>query len=165
MVSSLTMYDFILAAMIICLDIDAEIGHDRPAQVSGNTTAIERREELSRVLEKSYDIWKESSGSSKEAAKASGALRIMLQKSRAASSGSQSSQDRLRRGEIMFDATNDVSASFEGYGLQKTADQTASLPQGPDPNRMAVTPDVLSLDFTTLENWIDAPADLDWVSQ
>lgn len=77
-VSSLTVHNFLVAAMIICLDLYHCT--DSAEQSSGDISVwgYERRDELENALQISYSIWKESSEHSTEALKSCQALGAML---------------------------------------------------------------------------------------
>lgn len=81
-VSSLTAADFLLAAMIVALDLcygaETEVG----GQSSGDmyTWGLERRSDMIQAIEKSHDIWKETRDQSMEAYKASELLAVILRK-------------------------------------------------------------------------------------
>ena len=83
LLSSLTSHDFLLAAMIIALDL----WHGAEADTSGRrdsadiyTWGLERREDEIRALEVSKDIWMETRDQSMESYKASEILSIIINK-------------------------------------------------------------------------------------
>ncbi|KAI4144698.1 MAG: hypothetical protein L6R39_004068, partial [Caloplaca ligustica] len=87
LLSSLTSHDFLLAAMIISLDL--WYGAEAEQVVGGNgrvnstdiyTWGLERREEMIRTLEVSNEIWKETRDQSMESYKASEILTIIITK-------------------------------------------------------------------------------------
>ncbi|KAI1618511.1 fungal-specific transcription factor domain-containing protein [Exophiala viscosa] len=75
---SITKNDWLLAAMLICLDL--HLSMTKPSTLSSDMAiwGRDRHEEMSRALETSYYIWKESSEESVEALKATEALAAML---------------------------------------------------------------------------------------
>ena len=79
---SYTKNDYLLAAMLICLDI--HLSATRPKNISTDHLmwGRDQRDEMLRALEGSYHIWKEYSKGSAEALKASEALATMLAKLR-----------------------------------------------------------------------------------
>ncbi|KIW20184.1 hypothetical protein PV08_00759 [Exophiala spinifera] len=79
---SFTKNDWLLAAMLICLDI--HLSATNPTNVSDDVSiwGRDRREEMLKALERSYYIWREYSEESVEALKASEALAAMLAKIR-----------------------------------------------------------------------------------
>jgi hypothetical protein len=79
-ISSLTSHDFLLAAMVLCLELSWRTTSDPPnLHPSSMNSTPESREELSKILETSYSIWTAFSETSTEARKASKALARMLQ--------------------------------------------------------------------------------------
>ncbi|KAH8803624.1 hypothetical protein F5884DRAFT_682931 [Xylogone sp. PMI_703] len=83
-VSSLTSHDFLLAAMILCLNLSHVARRERRRRMSeGNQEALQQnREELLEILETSYCIWTSYQDRSAEARKAAEALGVMLGKTR-----------------------------------------------------------------------------------
>ena len=79
-VSSLVNHDFLLATMILCLDLDRDIAMQASIQRRDSTTEKNRRDTIMQALQESYKIWLQSSHSSREARKAAEALKIMLGK-------------------------------------------------------------------------------------
>jgi hypothetical protein len=90
-ISSLTTHDFLLAAMLVCLDLyhhaEAERrGHKPGSPHSPITTdlyADDRREEMMRAVEHCITIWESVREQSMEAYKGSITLRVMLEKLKA----------------------------------------------------------------------------------
>ena len=84
-ISSLTAADFLLAAMIVSLDLGCGADSES-AGGSGSedvyTWGSDRRSDMIRALEVSLEIWKETSDQSMEAYKASTVLTVMLNKMR-----------------------------------------------------------------------------------
>ena len=81
-ISSLTTHDFLLAAMIVCLDLWYGAEADGASRNSTDlyTWGLERRGDMIHALEVSNDIWKETRDQSMEAYKASEILTIMIDK-------------------------------------------------------------------------------------
>ncbi|KAI9694440.1 MAG: hypothetical protein M1822_000056 [Bathelium mastoideum] len=81
-VSSLTAHDFLLAAMIVCLDlyITAQMIGSGRAMVDMDIYSQERREAMFSALEQSLVIWESMKDQSIEAFKASAMLRVLLDK-------------------------------------------------------------------------------------
>lgn len=83
--SSLTAHDFLLAAMIVCLDL----WYGRESEGAGRASAdlytwgLERRGDMVRALEVSAEIWIETRDQSMEAYKASELIAVMLKKLKA----------------------------------------------------------------------------------
>lgn len=96
-ISSLTTHDFLLAAMLVCLDLYHIAEAERRGRKSSSTTAQgspmsplttevyaeDRREEMMRAVEHCITIWESVRDSSMEAYKASMALRVMVEKLKA----------------------------------------------------------------------------------
>lgn len=80
--SSLTAADFLLAAMIVALDLSYASTAEAGGQGSGDlfTWGSERRGDMIRAIEISNGIWKETRDQSMEAFKASEILTVMLKK-------------------------------------------------------------------------------------
>jgi len=82
--TSLTTHDFLLAAMVVCLDMY----HTAQAEASGRTSgegyiwALEKREVMYAAIERTVQIWSTLRDQSLEAYKASTILRVMLEKLR-----------------------------------------------------------------------------------
>ncbi|KAI4120207.1 MAG: hypothetical protein LQ338_007178 [Usnochroma carphineum] len=102
LLSSLTSHDFLLAAMIISLDLwygaEAEQGvggGGRSNSADLYTWGSERREEMIRALEVSNEIWKETRDQSMESYKASEILTIIIakMKDRVQSGGGRQARD------------------------------------------------------------------------
>ena len=83
--SSLTAHDFLLAAMILCLDLYYGAESDVPERSSADmyTWGLERRNDMIRALETSAEIWAETKDQSMEAYKASELIFVMLTKLKA----------------------------------------------------------------------------------
>ena len=81
-ISSITAADFLLAAMIVALDLCYGAETESGGQSSGDmyTWGLERRADMVRALEVSNDIWKETKDQSMEAFKASEILTVILNK-------------------------------------------------------------------------------------
>lgn len=81
-ISSITAADFLLAAMIVALDLYYGAETESGGQSSGDMYmwGLERRADMVRALEVSNDIWKETKDQSMEAFKASELLTVMLNK-------------------------------------------------------------------------------------
>lgn len=79
-ISSLVNHDFLLAATILCLDLDRDLARGIPATPNGTVMSRIGRDDVIRALLESYRIWLQSSSSSREARKAVEVLRIILGK-------------------------------------------------------------------------------------
>lgn len=82
--SAVTMADFSLAGMILCLDLYHTASSEKKNQTSGDEYAwgVSKREEMFSAIELSLRIWDQLKDHSMEAFKSSGILRIMLEKLR-----------------------------------------------------------------------------------
>ncbi|KAL8712390.1 MAG: hypothetical protein Q9220_003238 [cf. Caloplaca sp. 1 TL-2023] len=82
LLTSLTSHDFLLAAMIISLDLWSGAEGDSGGRNSSDlyTWGLERREDMIRTLEVSNNIWKETRDQSMESYKASEILTIIIDK-------------------------------------------------------------------------------------
>lgn len=80
--NSLTAHDFLLAAMIICLDLWYGAEAEGAGRSSGDlyTWGLERRADMIQALEVSNDIWTSIKDQSMEAFKASATLTLILNK-------------------------------------------------------------------------------------
>ncbi len=83
-ISSLTKHDFLLGAMIVCLDLHydsiSESLPEPPPNYDPYFWTPSQRADMLQALEASQNIWKESAETSMEAYKASGILGIILEK-------------------------------------------------------------------------------------
>lgn len=81
-VSSLTAADFLLATMIVALDLCYGAEAEGTGQSSGDlyTWGLERQADMIRAIEVANDIWKETKDQSMEAYKASELLKVILKK-------------------------------------------------------------------------------------
>ena len=99
-ISSLTTHDFLIAAMMVCLDLHRTAEAERKARNSGTSPAPlisglydeGRREEMLRAVEGSIKIWESVRDYSMEAYKGSNALRVMVDKLKAHQILQQSAQ-------------------------------------------------------------------------
>ena len=83
-ISSLTKHDYLLGAMIVCLDLNtdnlAKSMAVKPAGYDPNFWTPSQQAEMFKALEGSLELWKAGAESSMEAYKASAVLEIMLHK-------------------------------------------------------------------------------------
>ena len=82
LITSLTAMDFLLAAMIVCLDLWYGAEAEGAGRSSGDlyTWGLERRADMIQALELSNDIWTETRDQSMESYKASEILTVMIKK-------------------------------------------------------------------------------------
>ncbi|UKZ61401.1 uncharacterized protein TrAtP1_002666 [Trichoderma atroviride] len=93
-VTSLTSHDFLLAAMILCLELSSKTEQDSGnAHLNSDSSTFEGRQGLLRALETSYSIWIAFTEVSPEARKASKALEVMLQIAKKSHQGSVRSEE------------------------------------------------------------------------
>ncbi|TVY17050.1 Pyrrolocin cluster transcription factor fsdR [Lachnellula arida] len=85
-ITSLTKHDYLLGAMIVCLDLHydqvSETMVDRPPNYDPYFWTPAQRAEMFKALESSHEIWKGTAEASMEAYKASSILGVMLEKLR-----------------------------------------------------------------------------------
>lgn len=81
-INSLTAHDFLLAAMIVCLDLWYGAESEGAGRSSGDlyTWGLERRADMIHALEVSNEIWTETKDQSMESYKASEILTVILKK-------------------------------------------------------------------------------------
>jgi hypothetical protein len=88
-ISSLTNHDYLLGAMVLCLDLYydsmAEAMEKRPPNYDPYFWSPDQRAEMMRALETSQSIWNETVDTSMEAYKASNIIGIILEKLKATS--------------------------------------------------------------------------------
>lgn len=90
-ISSLTTHDFLLAAMLVCLDLYHTAEMERKSCQAGTSLSVssanpdagERRDEMMKAVEHCISIWESLGGQSTEAYKASLSLRVMVDKLKA----------------------------------------------------------------------------------
>ena len=111
-VSSLVNHYFLLAATILCLDLDRSMMAGSSTCHHGEAMDSARDEKVIQALHESYRIWLQSSSSSREAQKAVQVLKIMLGKAR-------KSKD-----------TSTSEFSEEGFDLSVSYNNTFELPTG-----------------------------------
>jgi hypothetical protein len=96
-ISSLTTHDFMLAAMLVCLDLYHTAETERKRRTSGSLPTTPqtpeqyddgRREQMMQAVEHCISIWDSVRDQSIEAYKASSALRVMVEKLKAHTDGS-----------------------------------------------------------------------------
>ncbi|EED17979.1 conserved hypothetical protein [Talaromyces stipitatus ATCC 10500] len=91
--TSVIRHDYLLAAMLICLDLKQ--GVDETTHPSSSDIILwghDRREEMMAALETSYHVWRASKDTSIDAFRASEAVAVLLKKIRSAESTVQSSE-------------------------------------------------------------------------
>ncbi|KUL92092.1 hypothetical protein ZTR_02197 [Talaromyces verruculosus] len=90
--TSIIRHDYLLAAMLVCLDLRQGMdGTTHPASSDITLWGRDRTEEMVAALETSYHVWREAKDTSIDAFRASEAVAVMLTKIRSAESTVQSS--------------------------------------------------------------------------
>ncbi|KAB8259626.1 hypothetical protein BDV32DRAFT_124176 [Aspergillus pseudonomiae] len=158
--NSLQNADYLLAAMIICL----ELSHDPPADPIMNsdvTVVIKGREDLLTSLETSHQIFEQSRRRSTDAQKAYAALTIMLR--------------RVKKG--VLSTTQPIKRPAAGNPDDRPVDMHTAPPPSYESLSAANAPysvatsseiprlDIIESPFTSLdviEGMLDAPSNLDW---
>lgn len=102
-ISSLASHDFLLAAMVLCLELSWKTMSDLPNLHPGSMSSTPKsQEEMLTILETSYNIWTTFGETSTEARKASKALALMLPSAkrnhpRSRDKGEEPMKDQRRR--------------------------------------------------------------------
>ena len=178
---SLMSHDFLMAAMIICLDLDQTLLRGGEE----NDTEEDKQEKTKRfdLLQKSYKIWTESADDSGEARKAAEVVRVMLGKVKTKRAG----LDKPSPGPVKFDTpnyTSETASTTDQSSLINEAKETMFPPTfqslGPKPLPGPMTIDDLNLgaptgypmdfaptntDAQVFQSMIASPENFDWVSQ
>ncbi|KAN0078604.1 Fungal specific transcription factor domain containing protein [Elaphomyces granulatus] len=162
--SSLQNHDFVLAAMIICLELSRNSDPSAQSKESGNGFAVvfEGRESLARSLEVSCQIWRAKLKHSAEARKAFDAVTIMLRKVEG-----QLSRPTNVDATAMVESRNALNSADTLRSEAPCATTTTVLPR----RTMGMTQDEVlsdaldippctSLEF--IEGMIDEPSNIDW---
>jgi hypothetical protein len=134
-ISSLTKHDYLLGAMIVCLDLHydsiSESLADHPPHYDPYFWTPSQRADMLQALETSQKIWNESAGTSMEAYKASDIIGVMLEKLRSLT------QNKLPEGPT----TSEVFARFDDENLKpehSAAMTLGMLSSGLSPNSAAI---------------------------
>ena len=167
-ISSLNVHDFLLASMIVSLELD------RRSKAASDTSTSEKDEEeveqMRDLLESTYRIWQKPMHRSSATQKASKAVLLMLSKvSRPAQPNAQSADGDIPtpyssvKGHFAA-----ISPQMQNSATQQAQDILATT-YAPSPQiengALPVTMDFDELNqFTTLGDMFDMPMDLDWVS-
>ncbi|KAG9230604.1 fungal-specific transcription factor domain-containing protein [Amylocarpus encephaloides] len=106
-ISSLTKHDYLLAAMIVCLDLNyekvCENATERPQNHDPYFWNPTQRAEMLTALETSQAIWKESSEASMEAFKAFNILNVILEKLKSTSEPTKADPSTTAQAFAQFD--------------------------------------------------------------
>ncbi|KAL1881000.1 hypothetical protein Plec18167_003540 [Paecilomyces lecythidis] len=177
-IGSLQVHDFILAAMIICLEL---IRDDAPRAETANSgegfsLSLKEKEDLLRTLEMSQDSFKLCIPWSKDARKAYEAVSVMLKRAR-------KDQPRIQMANETVSTTPSTNGSSTaaisstpsvsgGVPLQQTGPYfpaSASIPS--ESSLPSLVPPDTGIDWTqqlsadsigVLENMLDTPSNIDW---
>lgn len=163
--TSIIRHDYILAAMLVCLDLRQGIeGQTHPASSDITLWGRDRREEMMAALETSYNVWHACKDVSIDAFRASEAVAVLLKKIRSAEEEKQRSETTVCK----LTATN--SSAFDALALIFLSFLVASIPSVESleisPEFIPTAPDSsdpysLSLPFSEM---VATPATIDWVS-
>jgi hypothetical protein len=107
---SISTHDFLLAAMVICLELSEQI-HNRSFRASPSGIQCPKRREMMDALEKSQQIWSDASGRKK-------------------SSMQFTTADGMEKGEHLFDETDKASRAM-AVMLDKVKRQMSDTPEQP----------------------------------
>ncbi|KAL8994273.1 MAG: hypothetical protein Q9169_005708 [Polycauliona sp. 2 TL-2023] len=138
LLSSLTSHDFLLAAMIISLDLCQGAEAERLGRDSADlyTWGAERRDEMMRALETSIEIWKETRETSMESYKASEILTVMINKIRNcvhtnnnASGGRQQQQAPMTPFPFPSMTNGNTTSPYGGNASSSTTQQMEDKPE------------------------------------
>ncbi|EAU35512.1 conserved hypothetical protein [Aspergillus terreus NIH2624] len=159
--NSLQYADYVLAAMIICLELSYGNGGAERRPPNDIAVVIKGREDLLSVLQASHEIFGKSRRQSADAQKAYAALTIML---RRVQKGLQEQQPEQPSSDAQMQAPAGTVLDPPPYGSwQNPNDQPYTLDATVEnvPTHMeSVEPSFASLDV--IEEMIDAPTSIDW---
>ncbi|KAL9129752.1 MAG: hypothetical protein Q9217_001864 [Psora testacea] len=129
-ISSITAADFLLATMIVALDLcyGSKTENDSTASGDMSTWGSDRRSDMIRALEVSLEIWKETSDQSMEAYKASTVLTIMLKKMRS----NRSQQGRKAQNPFSFPSTSNTTENGQAFSapVEEKPEHSAAMTLG-----------------------------------
>ncbi|EHA24297.1 hypothetical protein ASPNIDRAFT_129592, partial [Aspergillus niger ATCC 1015] len=148
--NSLQTADYLLAAMIICLDLSQNPTGTPPG--STDEDVIRGREELLSTIETSHRIFEQQRRRSADAQKAYAALTIMLRRLKAQKLDSEQLASGKWHG-IMWDTSLMDAAQQQPY-------ESSNGQSYPVVDPMGITPEYQSLDV--IGEMLDAPTNLDW---
>jgi hypothetical protein len=148
MLSSLTAHDFLLAAMIVSLDLSESLRATSPEQLSiGPLSLKESHTTKMGALERSQKIWQQSIDKSKDARTAAEALALMLRKVKAETENNSTWRPPISTAPSM---SQSVPVS---NGAQFSSNP--GVPGGPEADLPYAVP---------MAEMIDVPENIDWVS-
>ncbi|RFU29567.1 hypothetical protein B7463_g6786, partial [Scytalidium lignicola] len=172
-IGSLQYHDFLLAAMIICLELSQtpeRRSQTQSRQVNeGFTVTFEGREELYKALETSYQIWTVYQKGSADAHKAAKVLAVILQKVRKSHPDIQQAEES-----ILVEAGKGENVTLETSGVQnitpmsqfsRDTNQLQTILPG-DPSSMLVQQEYPSSTqaewLGNIQGMVDVPQEFDW---
>ncbi|KAI9709531.1 MAG: hypothetical protein M1820_003291 [Bogoriella megaspora] len=161
--SSITSHNFLLASMIICLELTFYHDADPTAANAMREQLSWNQDEAIALLRKSYEIWGTVKDVSKDAQKASQILGILLKKVKAvpgsAATKASPQNSEVSNGSLASNEDSDFS-SFGGIDLSTQQGSVAGQPfqfQTPDQTLLAAPPD-----FGPIGDMLDMPENIDW---
>ena len=181
---SLMTNDFLLAAMIVCLDLDQALlrrGMEY-ATDGGNVRERQDRSKRFELLENSYRIWRDSMSHSSEASKAAEVLRIMLDRvkqtkeAKFSTEADQVSFENLNRNSedvlVSQDTLSFSDSQTKPPSVQTSTTDTragtgfdtmdATLTENHDPFNLRAN--YTNPDAQVFQNILSSPSNFDWVS-
>ena len=162
MMSGLTTEDFTLAAMVLCLNLDAFWEAD--AQSASYTSGLQELKETGALIERSHGIWSvwstEPRLDSLKATKACQVLSVMLRKIKSAIALAEGEMSRRSAATRTLQATETVDAASTGAPPDPVrGDEDAGHTD--TPLDLAADGDSFP-ELAPVTDWIDAPQDIDW---
>lgn len=149
--SSLNAHDFLLGAMVLCLELNLIQKASNLSEAPGSPDA-ERVDEMKRLLQRSYEIYSLPVRHFANTGKALKVMEIMLEK---AGSLPKSAADVPRNG-----TTPGLSDTFFGDNIAQPL-ELLSIDQA---TSAAMMPSMDSTDYAPIGGMLDLPQELDWVS-
>jgi len=157
--TSLHNHDFVLAAMIVCLELSRNSDPRAQSKESSNGFAVvfEGRESLVRSLEVSYQIWRAKLRHSVDARKAFGALTIMLRKAKSQLDSPTNDATSLLESGSAFGSADTRRSEDPCATTKALPGRTVGMTQD---EALSDTLPCNSLEF--IEGMIDEPSNIDW---
>ncbi|KAE8150537.1 putative fungal-specific transcription factor, partial [Aspergillus avenaceus] len=159
--NSLQTADYLLAAMIICLELSQDAPRQPAATAPDNdiTVVIRGREDLLASLETSHQIFEHSRRRSADAQKAYTALTIMLRRVKARTSGTRQLEPTPQKSGSAVDTSTVPPPSYDSLQPPEHVSHPSMLFSEMPSLDMGEAP-FTSLDV--IEGMLDAPTNLDW---
>ncbi|MCJ1342204.1 hypothetical protein MMC31_000384 [Peltigera leucophlebia] len=162
--SSLVNHDFLLAATILCLDLDRDIAARSSSQINGRAVDKGRGDGVIHALCESYKIWLRSSKSSREAQKAAEAWQIVLEKVKMASMTAMA--DGMDNSELSFVSKDTFSFLTDSLLSSKNQYSHGSSPMTPANDQFSTSiPQIFSApppSSTEISNFVEMANGFDW---